>query len=500
MNFAIDDNGFRIKPTPKGRGNCELCSGLLIAHCGEIYSWHWQHSSDRDCDPWNEHETEWHRKWKAKFPDAWQEVIIENYYEKHIADVQTNNGVVIEFQNSSISSSTICIREEFYGDMIWVINAESFKDNFSIRSVVNTQLRNLEVQFSTTSNFHSVYDEDIKRAEKKIANLEREIETKREAIENKKDKLETLKRESSIVSQTVEKILDKWNGKADRLWQLRNYTVIEYLEKIYNPFISSINERRMKLLSEQTEKSKSTKFMESLEQMSINGIFHKVIPYELIQKDKLHLFKAIEKDSIGTLFPKVYDILNEYEYLKYSYKQEQFSFLVNLNDVIKRSNARLDEISQALIDIEIELPKLRPELNEKLDEYFIQEIQKAKGTLIELNEEFDNMLVDISQNRTELHVLKQEKDDEENQIKASIEKDKADRKSKIMKEKKGLYNFDWKHERKTWKAANAPLFFDIGESYLFYKIREGTFKKVPITDFLSKYGQPNNQQKSASRS
>ena len=78
MRFAYDDNGTRIKPSYSGqKAKCPLCEGTLIGKCGEIYAWHWQHIHDRDCDPWKEHETEWHRKWKAKFPEDWQEVIIE---------------------------------------------------------------------------------------------------------------------------------------------------------------------------------------------------------------------------------------------------------------------------------------------------------------------------------------------------------------------------------------------------------------------------------------
>ncbi len=58
----------------------------------------------RSCDPWWENETEWHRKWKGNFAEEWQEVILTDGItdEKHIADIRTPYGLVVEFQHSHI--------------------------------------------------------------------------------------------------------------------------------------------------------------------------------------------------------------------------------------------------------------------------------------------------------------------------------------------------------------------------------------------------------------
>ena len=76
------------------------------------------------CDTWWETETEWHRGWKENFPREWQEVIQfdKQTNEKHIADVRTDTGLVIEFQHSYINPAERRQREDFYKNMIWIVD------------------------------------------------------------------------------------------------------------------------------------------------------------------------------------------------------------------------------------------------------------------------------------------------------------------------------------------------------------------------------------------
>jgi hypothetical protein len=95
----------------------------MVAKCGEVRVWHWAHKGRLLCDPWWENETEWHRAWKERFPADWQEIIhtAENG-ERHIADVKTDAGWVIEFQYSYIEPGERRSREAFYPKMIWVVD------------------------------------------------------------------------------------------------------------------------------------------------------------------------------------------------------------------------------------------------------------------------------------------------------------------------------------------------------------------------------------------
>jgi hypothetical protein len=96
-----------------------------VAHCGSEKIWHWKHKSRRRCDPWWENETQWHRDWKNQFPEDWQETVhFDDNGEKHIADVKTERGWVLEFQHSRLEPEERQSRNAFYcPKLIWVVDA-----------------------------------------------------------------------------------------------------------------------------------------------------------------------------------------------------------------------------------------------------------------------------------------------------------------------------------------------------------------------------------------
>jgi hypothetical protein len=136
MQFALV-NGIKTQAMPGGKGICPCCESETIAKCGKYKIWHWSHKSQKNCDSWWENETEWHRQWKSYFPIENQEVVHKDIDsgEKHIADVKTFNGMVIEFQNSPINVEELKARENFYKRVIWIVNGEHFKKRFVITSI-----------------------------------------------------------------------------------------------------------------------------------------------------------------------------------------------------------------------------------------------------------------------------------------------------------------------------------------------------------------------------
>jgi competence CoiA-like predicted nuclease len=124
-------NNEKIEAIPKTKAICTLCEKDVFSKCGEVNVWHWAHLKEENCDKWYEPETQWHKDWKNQFGKELSEIIITKNGEKHIADIQTKENVVIELQNSPILKPIIRKRELFYGEkMLWVINGINFKDNF----------------------------------------------------------------------------------------------------------------------------------------------------------------------------------------------------------------------------------------------------------------------------------------------------------------------------------------------------------------------------------
>ena len=131
MKFALVDN-LKFEATRGLKGLCPSCGSELIAKCGTVKINHWAHKGTRNCDPWWENETEWHRTWKNNFSTEWQETILTDELngEKHIADIRTIHGLVIEFQHSYIDPVERTKREKFYKHMVWVVDATRLKRDY----------------------------------------------------------------------------------------------------------------------------------------------------------------------------------------------------------------------------------------------------------------------------------------------------------------------------------------------------------------------------------
>lgn len=131
MRFALIDNK-RIVAEPTLKGLCPGCYQPVIARCGTQRIHHWAHADNKECDSWWEPQTEWHRSWKNNFPVDWQEIFLPDSRtgEKHIADVRTGHGLVIEFQHSHIKPQERTAREQFYRNMVWVIDGTRLKRDY----------------------------------------------------------------------------------------------------------------------------------------------------------------------------------------------------------------------------------------------------------------------------------------------------------------------------------------------------------------------------------
>lgn len=121
-------NGERQQAQRGLQGVCPSCGEPVIPKCGTVKVEHWAHKGKLTCDPWHEPETPWHRAWKRNFPIENQEVIAHDESgERHIADVKTAHGLVLEFQHSRLDPQERSAREAFYGNMVWVVDGTRLK-------------------------------------------------------------------------------------------------------------------------------------------------------------------------------------------------------------------------------------------------------------------------------------------------------------------------------------------------------------------------------------
>lgn len=130
-------NGKPVEAFPSGKASCPMCGAMTVAKCGPRVLHHWAHKGQRDCDPWWENETEWHREWKNHFPASCREVShTAPDGEIHRADIKTPTGIYIEVQHSSMTDAERISRETFYQNLIWVIDGRSFQNNFDLYHIL----------------------------------------------------------------------------------------------------------------------------------------------------------------------------------------------------------------------------------------------------------------------------------------------------------------------------------------------------------------------------
>lgn len=132
MQYALVDNEPKMA-FPNGKGICELCGSALIAKCGPRILHHWAHHKIRNCDPWWENETPWHREWKNLYPENCREIShTDTNGEIHRAAIRTPTGIYIEIHHSSMTDTERLSRELFYKNLIWIVDGRGFKNNFDI--------------------------------------------------------------------------------------------------------------------------------------------------------------------------------------------------------------------------------------------------------------------------------------------------------------------------------------------------------------------------------
>lgn len=128
MLVALNKSGDRIfsqKATKEEKYYCPICNKEMMLKKGDINIAHFAHKSNECNDKWHYDMSEWHINKQSYFDEIYQEVVVEKNGVKHRADI-LKDGIVIEFQHSSISAEEFNDRNKFYISagykVVWVFD------------------------------------------------------------------------------------------------------------------------------------------------------------------------------------------------------------------------------------------------------------------------------------------------------------------------------------------------------------------------------------------
>lgn len=475
MLIALDHNGDRIQAFKGGLGRCQICGNDVRAYCGEINVHHWRHIDLSKCDFWKENETEWHREWKRFFPVDWQEVVVRKDGLIHRADVKTDKGLVIEFQNSSISSGEIKQREHFYENMIWLVNAKEFKGNFRLWSLVKAQLRYLEESYSSilSSIEYEMDSYEIKSKKRIILEIEDELSSNNYKIERINSAIKDILELKEDLKKTIKRIIKDNYG----------YFFREFKSDVKKELISF--KKEIQGLQENIEdKNKLLHRIKSFEQCRIIGLEnYQIVDYKHIKSKHYKACKLVNKENFNSLFPDVIDFNSESDFLR-SARSKNHVLIVDFSLIKDRLEANKQELIVKLETNKKNFKKCKKELKLEVRKFLKKNLRTEKKSLKKINNINLGLQDRLCYEKNELERIKEteRKENEKNYKEASIKEEEE--KYQIMKKYKGLYGFNWKYRRKTWDFSKKPIFLDFGEN-IFYIKDELTLNKISHKEFIN---------------
>lgn len=481
MRYAHVGNS-REEPRPGLKGNCQVCKSPMIAACGEIVKWHWKHKNLEDCDPWYGEMTQWHIDWQNHFPKINQEVVINQQGVKHIADVLTDKNLVIEFQHSPISSKEIREREEFYGNMIWVVDAKDFKKNMirsdSVEYQEHIRLDRLNEHYERS--LKAEMDDDTKKVEKEIEKLVGARDGKGYSINRIQKEIEednSLK--INIETFVEEKLILPWveDGTAYAAgFGVEFDSNYKELKRKAIEAIKACNSNRDEIekVDEQQEK------IVALESIEIEGVTYKKVSYGSVKQARLDTSCAISKASLKTMFREVVHFKSNQEVLHYEYKQDEYLFAVNPQTYLDSIITDRDKNQKDLVNLVTIQEKTRKEVLEVLNILIVDKdialIEKQQS----IKSDRQNISKKIRSKRQRLSRLKRRKSAELKKIDDEHRNSIEDASEKHANE----YYYKWNHERRSWRYTKRPVFMDFGKR-LLKRVSQNSFREINKLDFIA---------------
>lgn len=470
MLIAIDSLRNRITPQKNIDAYCPLCKSRVIAVCGDINIWHWRHENTKYCDTWSDGETDWHRKWKNEFPKEWQEIIIQGDIETHRADIKTPNNLVLELQNSSISTETIQIREAFYGNMFWLINAEKFKDNIHPKSIVKKILREHDKYDPTFDEYTEInyLNEELKELQE--VSLE---------IEKNEKEISRIKR-SLLHLQSLEPKVENLSYNT-----LINDFYYSEIGESLNLDILPIKENQNQIETHEQEIIKFKNIIKNIDILPNCDIpyydHYKICHPRAINASMYKNCALIEKSQ--TLFPEIIMLQSEDKY-NLLINNPNFYLIVDFTEHMKILENNISNSEEQISIMQYTINDILSNLGEKIKNYIIEKKSDLTKVL--------SCIISDSKKNENLYAIRLKKINElDNEYRLYFEKEKLENikshekeKYDIMRKYKNQYQYYWKNERKTWQYSKKRKFLDFGDK-IFEIIDSERLKKYSRIEFIN---------------
>ena len=135
---------------------CFACNSSLIGKKGMIKIHHYSHVKNSGCVIDRERDSRgvWNIMWQNIAQTQFIEKYINYNGEIHIADIINENNLVIEVKDSNLSQAKINYRENFYNNMIWILNGNDIVINPNQEDEYLCIKYN--ILFTTTNNYNIV--------------------------------------------------------------------------------------------------------------------------------------------------------------------------------------------------------------------------------------------------------------------------------------------------------------------------------------------------------
>ena len=228
-------------------------------------------------------------------------------------------------------------------------------------------------------------------------------------------------------------------------------------------------------------------FIESLQEMSVEQHVYQIIPleYEKAIKKFYTAIVLVDKQSMNTFFPKTRRIESEFELSKILLRKEDYCFCMDFTQELIKFKEEKERLESEIQTYQIAIEQEKQSIAERLGAWLHTKINKLEEEQGRLEQKYQQEQKELIAEQEKLTAIRNHNPvSQQQQIRALQREQKAQR-YEIMREKKGLYTLSWKYARDVWLEADCPVFFDIGEEYLFEFDHLRTLRKVPKNELIN---------------